>query len=75
MGYMDYRKHQTVKKPKNRAQVDSVCNYILMHEEEDFFKGDNKPSAKHVYYDAYSVMFGSVEAGQMLAEAREEWKK
>lgn len=61
------RNHQTVKRPTNRSNVDSVCNFILKHEQKSFMK---KPSIAHVYFDAYSVIFGNPAAVEMLKGAR-----
>lgn len=59
---------QTVAKPHGRHHVDSVCNYILEHEEKDFREN---PSTNHVYYDAYAVIYGIAAANRMAASARE----
>lgn len=62
------RKHQTVRKPTNRPAVDHVCNYVLIKAKDEFYR---KPSVKHVYYNAYLVIFGSEAAALMLADARD----
>ena len=69
------RNHSIVRKPLNRHHVDAVCDYILVHEEKDFFAGDERPSVNHVYYDAYVVLFGSSQAIGMLTRAQEKWDK
>lgn len=60
---------QTVAKPHGRHHVDSVCRYILETEAKDF---NENPSVKHVYYDAYAVLFGVATAGEMLRRTRDE---
>lgn len=68
MGYLDYRKHQTVKKPKNRHFVDVLCDYILADKEhKDFLKN---PTANHVYYNAYALRHGTAQANQLLLAAK-----
>jgi hypothetical protein len=69
------RKHTTIHKPKNRHHVDSICDHILTHEKTDFHHGKRKPSAQHVYFDAFAVMYGVEEACKMLDEARTKWEK
>lgn len=65
------RKHQTIKIPKNRHNVDRVCDWILNDKElKACFK--RKPTSEHVYFDAYLVLFGSDEAYKMLSEARDK---
>jgi glutaredoxin len=63
------RKHTTIHKPKNRHQIDRVCDYVLFAKRKDFAK---KPSADHVYFDAYSVIYGTDEAYKMLTKAKEK---
>lgn len=63
------RKHQTVRKPQNRSVVDHVCNFVLTHHWEEFEK---KPATTHVYFSAYSVIFGSTAAYEMLEKARKK---
>lgn len=63
------RKHTTIHKPKNRPQVDRVCAYVCATTAKDFKK---KPSANHIYFDAFVVLFGSDEAYKMLTKVREK---
>lgn len=70
------RKHQSVRKPKNRHHVDSVCNYILDTEHNDFYStSGERPSINHVYFDAYAVIHGLEAAMIMLRNAQEEFDK
>ena len=62
------RKHQIDRKPKNRANVDRVCGYAMNMERKSF---QRNPSANHIYFDAYLVLFGSDKAYEMLTKARE----
>lgn len=68
------RKYQVPRKVKNRHHVDSVCQYILEHEKNDFLRGNHKPAITHVYYDAYAVIYGIEPANLMLIEARKKWE-
>ena len=63
------RNHQIKRRPTNRDSVNNVCDYVLDCERENFNKN---PSAKHVYYDAFLVIYGTDEATKMLAKARDE---
>ncbi len=67
------RNHGTVQKPTNRANVDSVCYYVLNNEEKDFHFGEERPSVNSVYYDAYMVIYGTAEANKMLRKAQEKF--
>lgn len=64
------RRTQLPRTATNRAQVDRVCDWVLDSAsiKAEFLK---KPSANHVYFDAYSVIFGMAAAGEML---RKVWK-
>lgn len=61
------RKHQVPRSVKNRSQVNRVCDYVLEAERKDFLKS---PSANHIYFEAYLVIFGSDEAYKMLSILR-----
>lgn len=67
------RKHQMRRRPPGRHLVDNVCNYILEHEKKDFYSDHERPSAKHVYFDAYAVIYGVDSAMTMLRDAQKEW--
>jgi hypothetical protein len=69
------RNHQIDRRPTNRGSVDNVCNYILKHEKEDFFNGEERPSSKHVYFDAALVIYGSGPACVLLHQAQDDWEK
>ena len=57
------RRTQLPRTVTNRAQVDRVCDWVLDVMKADF---EVRPSANHVYFDAYSVIFGMPAAGEML---------
>lgn len=61
------RKHQIDRIPKNRWQVNNVADYVMKNELKNFNK---KPSSSHIYFDAYSLVYGSEEAYKMLDKAR-----
>jgi hypothetical protein len=65
------RNHATVQKPQNRSMVDACANYVIENAKKSFEK---YPSVAHVYFDACSLIFGSVEALKRLDLAREKRK-
>jgi len=64
---LDYRKHQTVKKPKNRWRVDAVCDWVMEKTEKEFTKN---LSSNSVYFHAYAIKYGDELALKMLSEMR-----
>lgn len=69
------RNHQIERRPTNRGSVDNVCNFVLNHFKDDFLCSDIgiRPNSKHVYYDAYLVIFGTKAANEMLSKAQKDW--
>jgi hypothetical protein len=63
------RKHQIQRIPKNRWQVDKVCQYVMDKERRNFTK---KPTATHIFFDAYAVVYGQEEAFKMLNTIRSD---
>lgn len=63
------RKHTTIHKPKNRWQMDRVCEHVMKTSKWDF---ESKPSLDHIYFDAYAVYYGTDAAFKMLNETREK---
>jgi hypothetical protein len=63
------RNHQIERKPKNRWQIDRVCDHVMLTTYESF---KDNPSSLSIYYDAYCVVFGNDEAFKMLQRTREQ---
>lgn len=61
------RKHQTVRKPKNRWRIDAVLQYVMEKEIGSFQK---KLSTAHIYYQAFAIYYGEEAAIGMLARKR-----
>lgn len=61
------RKHQLPKTIKKRTQVDRVCDHVLVTEIDNFKKA---PSNTHVFFDAYTIIYGFSEACKMLERVR-----
>lgn len=56
-------RHQLPKTPNKRYQIDRCADYVMDAEKKSFKR---KPSANHIYFDAYSVIHGTEEAYKML---------
>jgi hypothetical protein len=49
--------------------INDVIEYVLDTEQEDFYEN---PTQTHVYYLAYSIKYGELEACKILGEALNE---